>query len=208
MKHQKLSTLRLWILSIAVVVSVIVVSNVFAGHAVDGVDVKVTNDNNNVDGGTPNPSFDAQNHQGNESTISISPTNPNIVAAGANDYGMVTVAGDVWLGVYVSADGGVTWFNTMVPGFPSDTSAAGLTSPLLGLDASGAPAREMDSAHPPSLSMAKSTSQSSSRERDRAAGIPTPECRAPTSRSTKTGQRAALLPLRSGSAPLGGSLAR
>ncbi len=44
-----------------------------AGHAVDGVDVKVTNDNNNVDGGTPNPSFDAQNRQSNETTIAISP---------------------------------------------------------------------------------------------------------------------------------------
>jgi hypothetical protein len=93
-----------------------------ASHATPGADVKITNDNNNVDGGTPNPSFDAQNRQANEPTMAISPADPNIVASAANDYGMVTVIGDAWLGVYVSSNGGATWFNTMVPGFPSDTS--------------------------------------------------------------------------------------
>ena len=107
--------------------------------------MKVTNDNSNVDGGVPNPGFDAQNRQSNETTVSISPVNPDIVAAGANDYRMVTVAGDVWFGLYVSHDGGSTWFNTFVPGFPSDTSAAGLASPLLGLDASGDPVVRFDS---------------------------------------------------------------
>ena len=57
---------------------------------------------------------------------------------------MVTVTGDVWLGVYVSSNGGATWFNTMVPGFPSDTLAAGLASPLQGLDASGDPVVRFD----------------------------------------------------------------
>ena len=112
----------------------------------DGTDVKVTLDNNNVDGGTPNPSFDAQNRQSNETTTVISPANPNIVAAGANDYRMVTVAGDVWLGVYVSSNGGASWFNTMIPGFTTDTSAAGVASPLRGLDASGDPVVRFDAA--------------------------------------------------------------
>lgn len=131
-------------LSIAVVVSLIVSVSVFAGHATQGTDVKVTNDNNNVDGGTPNPSFDTQNRQSNETTVAISPANPNIVAAGGNDYRMVTVSGDVWLGVYVSDNGGATWFNTFVPGFPSDTSSAGQASPLLNLDASGDPVVRFD----------------------------------------------------------------
>jgi hypothetical protein len=112
--------------------------------AVDDADVKVTNDNNNVDGGTPNPSFDAQNRQANETTIAINPVNPDIVAAGANDYAMVPVTGDGWLGFYVSADGGTNWFNTMVPGFPTDTSPAGLASPLLGLDGAGDPVVRFD----------------------------------------------------------------
>jgi hypothetical protein len=116
----------------------------WAGHATDSKDVKVTHDNNNADGGTPNPSFDAQNRQANETSVAISPANPNVVAVGANDYAMVPVFGDAWLGFYVSADGGSTWFDTMVPGFPSDTSAAGLASPLLGLDGSGDPTVRFD----------------------------------------------------------------
>jgi hypothetical protein len=130
----------------AVVISLLVAPVVLAAHATGGADVKVTNDNNNVDGGTPNPSFDAQNRQSNEATVAISPANPDIVAAGANDYRMVTVFGDAWLGFYVSADGGATWFNTMVPGFPSDTSAAGRASPLLNLDGSGDPVVRFDAA--------------------------------------------------------------
>ncbi len=129
---------------VASAAALVAVPSALGSHVTDGIDVKVTQDNNNVDGGTPNPSFDAQNRQSNETTVSISPANPNIVAAGANDYRMVPVTGDVWFGLYVSADGGTNWFNTMIPGFPSDTSAAGLASPLLGLDASGDPAVRFD----------------------------------------------------------------
>ena len=59
---------------------------------------------------------------------------------------MVTVAGDGWLGFYLSQDGGATWFNTFVPGFVSDTSPAGQASPLLTLDASGDPVVRFDAA--------------------------------------------------------------
>ncbi|RPI50732.1 MAG: exo-alpha-sialidase, partial [Chloroflexi bacterium] len=111
---------------------------------VAGADVKVINDNNNVDGGPPNPSFDSQNRQQNETTVAISPVAANIVAAGGNDYRMVPAFGDSWLGFYVSNDGGATWFNNMVPGFPTDTSAAGLASPLLNLDGSGDPVVRFD----------------------------------------------------------------
>ena len=130
---------------------------IFAAHATGGVDAKVTDDNNNVDGGLANvtPSKDAQNRQANETTVSISPrpspvtgTAGDLVAAGANDYRMVPHTADVWFGFYLSFDGGDTWFgsppfpngfNTMVPGFPTDTSPAGNASPLKGLDASGDP---------------------------------------------------------------------
>jgi hypothetical protein len=70
------------------------------------------------------PSFDAQNRQANETTIAINPVTRHR-GAGANDYRMVSVHGDGWLGFYVSADGGDSWFNTMVPGFTTDTSANG-----------------------------------------------------------------------------------
>ena len=130
---------------IVLVASLVLATVAYAGHATDGADVKITNDNDNVAGGTPNPGFDAQNRQSNETTVAFSPVAPNIIAAGANDYRMVTVTGDVWFGLYVSNDNGTTWFNTFVPGFPSDTSAAGLASPLLGLDGSGDPVVRFDS---------------------------------------------------------------
>ncbi|HLF74975.1 MAG TPA: hypothetical protein VI524_11550, partial [Anaerolineales bacterium] len=94
MKSHKISVA----LSIAVVMSLIVSISVFAGHAADGADVEITIDNNNVDGGTPNPSFDTQNRQANETSVAFSPANPSIIAVGANDYRMVPVFGDAWLG--------------------------------------------------------------------------------------------------------------
>lgn len=130
---------------IVLVASLIMVTMVYAGHATDGIDAKITNDNSNVDGGVPNPGFDARNRQSNETTVAFSPADPNTIAVGANDYRMVTVTGDVWFGLYVSSDNGATWFNTFVPGFPSDTSAAGLASPLLGLDGAGDPVVRFDS---------------------------------------------------------------
>jgi hypothetical protein len=132
--------------SLVLAASLVLATVAYAGHATDGTDAKITRDNNNVDGGTPNPGFDAQNRQSNETTVAFSSAAPNIIAVGANDYRMVTVTGDVWFGLYVSSDNGATWFNTFVPGFPSDTSAAGLASPLLGLDGSGDPVVRFDSA--------------------------------------------------------------
>jgi len=133
-------------LIIVLVASLVLATVAYASHATDGTDAKITNDNNNVNGGTPNSGFDAQNRQSNETTVVFSPADPDIIAAGGNDYRMVPVTGDVWFGVYVSDDSGATWFNTFVPGFPSDMSAAGLASPLLNLDGSGDPVVRFDSA--------------------------------------------------------------
>jgi hypothetical protein len=137
---------HVWLLALAVVALAAAVPGALASHVTGGTDVKVTLDNNNVDGGTPTPSFDAKNRQSNETSVAISGVSSSIVAAAANDYRMVPVFGDVWFGLYVSSNGGSTWFNTMVPGFPSDTSAAGASSPLLGLDASGDPVVRFDAA--------------------------------------------------------------
>ena len=124
--------------------TLVLTPTVLGSHANVGPNVKVTDDNNNVDGGIANvtPSKDAQNRQANETTVAISPVaSPvtgrvgDIVAESANDYRMVPHFGDTWESVYLSFDGGTTWFgappfphgyNTMVPGFPTDTSAAGL----------------------------------------------------------------------------------
>ena len=130
---------RLTLLAV-LAVGLLAVPSSIAGHVTDGVDVKVSNDNNNVEGPDPTPSWDAKNRQANETTVAINPLAVNIVAAGANDYRMVPIpGGDAWLGFAVSADSGATWFETYVPGFPNDASPTGLASGLKGLDASGDP---------------------------------------------------------------------
>ncbi|HET7089602.1 MAG TPA: sialidase family protein [Anaerolineae bacterium] len=163
----KVRLIKLLVLSV-VVMSLLLAPSVLAGpggpSVKDGKDVKVTDDNNNVDGGLANvtPSKDAQNRQSNEPTVAISgAASPvtgevgDIIASGANDYRMVPYFGDSWMPVYLSFDGGATWFgaapfpngyNTMVPGFPTDTSPEGLSSPIKDLDGSGDPVVRFDAA--------------------------------------------------------------
>jgi BNR repeat-like domain len=150
-------------LTLALVACALVLApGVQASHAVVGPNMKVTDDNGNVDGGIGNvtPSKDAENRQANETTVSISTVASPVtgklgdtVAEAANDYRMVPHTGDTWMPIYLSFDGGATWsgspphpngYNTMVPGFPTDTSAEGLASPLHGLDGAGDPVIRFD----------------------------------------------------------------
>src|SRR5881397_994097 len=64
----------------------------------------------------------------NEVTIAAFPTNPNILVATARDTRQTS--GFSWAGYYRSTDGGKTWANALVPGFPGDTSPEGLSSPV------------------------------------------------------------------------------
>ncbi len=135
------------------ILSMLLTASVFATTVtiVDGVsikergDVKVIIDNPNNTAGIPTPGIDAQNRRQNETSMAISPVDPKIIAVGANDY-RLDDAGDVWFGLYVSDDEGKTWFNTMHPGFPGDTTAEGAASGLLGLDATADPVVRFDSA--------------------------------------------------------------
>jgi len=61
--------------------------------------------------------------QKNEPFSVVDPQNPNIVIAGWNDY-----CSD-WMGLGFSMDGGRTWTNSLVPGYPEDTSVEGMRSP-------------------------------------------------------------------------------
>jgi hypothetical protein len=67
--------------------------------------------------------------QGNEPYSVIDPTNPAHVYAGWNDY-CLTDLGAGWQGFAFSLDGGETWTDSIVPGYPQDTSAEGQASPL------------------------------------------------------------------------------
>ena len=76
--------------------------------------------------------------QGNEPTVAIDPTNADIVVAGWNDYCM-TDLGAGWMGLGFSVDGGRTWVNSTLPGYPLDDSAEGSVSPLKGRTDAGDP---------------------------------------------------------------------
>jgi len=85
--------------------------------------------------------------QQNEPTVAVDPHNTSVIAAGANDYCASIVNGDVWVGYYRSTDGGSSWQDSLVPGYPADTSAGGTASPAHGsCGASGDPSQEFDNA--------------------------------------------------------------
>src|SRR6266511_6410576 len=81
----------------------------------------------------------------NEPTVAVNPHNPQVVAAGANDYCAAIVNGDVWAGYYRSTDDGSSWQDSLVPGYPADVSPAGLASPAHGTcGAAGDPSQAFD----------------------------------------------------------------
>lgn len=59
------------------------------------------------------------NERGNEVTVTVNPTDPLNIVAGAKDYTAEHTGGNcVWDGVYVTKDGGKTWKNYNIPGSP------------------------------------------------------------------------------------------
>ncbi len=81
----------------------------------------------------------------NEPTVAIDPHNTQVVVAGSNDYCAAIVNGDTWAGYYRSTDGGSSWQDSLVPGYPDDSSAAGLASPAHGsCAAAGDPSQAFD----------------------------------------------------------------
>ncbi|MBZ5579847.1 MAG: putative Ig domain-containing protein [Acidobacteriia bacterium] len=97
----------------------------------------------NMVSGTQWPGGDPFLQRQNGPSMAVSTRNPLHLLAGDNDYRTVdlpglpngSVAGDAWLGVFQSLDGGKIWTSTLLPGFPQDTTPAGLTSPAHGFQA-------------------------------------------------------------------------
>jgi hypothetical protein len=69
--------------------------------------------------------------QDNEPYSVVDPTDSNTIVAGWNDY-CLTDLGAGWEGFGFSRDGGETWTDSLVPGYPQDTSTEGQQSPLYG----------------------------------------------------------------------------
>jgi hypothetical protein len=68
--------------------------------------------------------------QQNEPSTAVDARNPAVVVAGSNDYCTVEVAGGTWTGFYRSTNSGASWVDSLLPGYPTDTSPEGLASPL------------------------------------------------------------------------------
>ena len=81
--------------------------------------------------GDADPNDGGNRRQGNEPSVAVDPTNPNLVVAGWNDYCMSDLAAG-WQGLAYSTDRGASWTDSVVPGYPADTSAEGMASPLYG----------------------------------------------------------------------------
>jgi hypothetical protein len=83
--------------------------------------------------------------QQNEPTVAVDPSDTQVVVAGSNDYCAAIVNGEVWAGYYRSEDGGHSWSNSLLPGYPADESAAGQASPVHGTcAAAGDPTQSFD----------------------------------------------------------------
>jgi hypothetical protein len=81
----------------------------------------------------------------NEPSVAVDPRNSSVVVAGSNDYCATIVNGESWAGYYRSVDGGATWQDSLVPGYPNDSSPAGLASPAHGsCGSAGDPTQSFD----------------------------------------------------------------
>jgi hypothetical protein len=66
----------------------------------------------------------------NEPTLALDPRNPMVRTSGSNDYCTVPTNHDAWAGFYRSTDGGVTWTDSLLPGYLLDSSPQGTASPV------------------------------------------------------------------------------
>jgi len=110
--------------------------------------------NVNMATGQKLPGGDPYLQRQNEPSGAASTRNPLHLLFGSNDYRTVDIpqsegplpgvpegaaAGDAWLGVFKSYNGGESWKSSLLSGYPQDVSAEGARSPLLGISAASDP---------------------------------------------------------------------
>ena len=88
----------------------------------------------------------ANRRQQNEPSTAVDARTPSVIVAGSNDYCTVELAGGTWAGFYRSTNSGQTWVDSLLPGYPTDTSPEGLASPLQqrGITNAGDPVQAWD----------------------------------------------------------------
>jgi hypothetical protein len=142
---------RRFLFALAAMASVVAAS-VEVLPAVAGGDVRITRDASpgsyvRYDGAT-DPTMHACStgrRAQNEPAVAVDPRNSSVVVAGSNDYCAQIINGDTWAGYYRSTDGGSSWSDSLVPGYPKDNSPAGLASPAHGrCAAAGDPTQAFD----------------------------------------------------------------
>ncbi len=80
-----------------------------------------------ADAPTPTPANDegGGERQQNEPTAAVNPNNTSRMTAGSNDYCALPTTTDAYAGFYYTTNGGASWTNSLLPGYPTDTSAEG-----------------------------------------------------------------------------------
>jgi len=114
--------------ALAVATALIAANSPSAGAATAG-DGAVTTDRSYVkaNGRTPAPGdaielCGTNRRQQNEPSTAVEPSNTGNIVAGSNDYCTVPGAGGTWTGFYHSTNGGKTWTDSLLPGYPTDSS--------------------------------------------------------------------------------------
>ncbi len=79
-----------------------------------------------------------------EPTVAVDPRNSSIIVAGAQDYRLLDLGFHRWHGYYRSVDGGASWSQGLMPGFPTDNSPQGWGSPLHRSNATSDPVLAFD----------------------------------------------------------------
>ena len=131
----------------AVISRALAVVALFIGARTAAAQSPAAGQNVNMVSGTSWPGGDPFLQRQNEPSLAVSSRNPLHLLAGANDYRTVdlpvsdtvpgSLAGDAWLGVFKSYDGGLTWQSYLLPGYPQDNSSP--ASPLKAYSAAADP---------------------------------------------------------------------